>query len=430
MNDERAPGRAGKPNAGPRLGIKLAALGFGVTLAFGVLELSLRLMPQVISPKLLILFEPGLRSKIAAGAYALQKDFRPVVRDDGGPPLFVPKPQSRIISIDATEDGSERSTDEMGFCNPAGRYEGHERIDVIALGDSFSWCHAVRADQAWPALVGERTGLSTFSLGLGGKGLYEYVQLLREFGIAKRPRLVIMNVYGGNDLRDGVAYKEYRDAVAHGEVPPSDDPHNIAPALVSSAIGRHCYALNFIVAWLSRASHSDPGDWEKSGINLRYDVKLPSGAIAFNSENRDRDEMVTARHMEKGSASLTIWNGALQRFADLAREQGFTAVVSYTPAAYAAYAERVSLADQALAPLLTRFDDAQREFLAERSAALGLLFVDLSPDLRAAAGHADAAGLLYGPVHVHLTARGNEVVADALSRFLATKGLTAPREQN
>ena len=423
MSEERAPGgRDGNP-AGPRRGVKAAALALGVTLAVVVLELALRLLPQTISPKLLILFEPGLRSHIAAGAYALQKDARPIVRDDGGPPLFVPKPDSRIVSIDATADGSERSTDEIGFCNPAGRYDGHDRIDVIALGDSFTWCHAVQPEQAWPALLGQRTGLSTFSLGLGGNGLYEYLQLLREFGIPKHPRVVIMNVYGGNDLRDAVAYRDYRAAIDKGEPPPTHDPESIAPSLVSGPLGRHSYALNFVIALVSRVASTGGSDWEKTGINLRYELLLPGGGVEFNVENRDRDEIVTARHMEDGSAPLTVWDAALQRFADLAREHGFTGIVSYTPPAYAAYGERVRLADPSLAPLLERFDDAQRRFLADRAALDGLLFVDLTPDLRAASAHADSSGLLYGPVHVHLTARGNEVVADALARFLAERRL-------
>ncbi|MFN2427225.1 MAG: SGNH/GDSL hydrolase family protein [Candidatus Binatia bacterium] len=425
MKEEHARGHVQGNQAGPRRGVKLAALALGVTLAFATFEVSLRLVPGIISPKALILFEPDLRADIAAGSYALQKDFREVERDDGGPPLFVPKPESPIVSIDAAEDGSERSTDEIGFCNPPGRYAGRERIDVIALGDSFSWCHAVRPEQAWPALVGERTGLSTYSLGLGGKGLYEYVQLLREFGIPKRPRVVIMNVYGGNDLRDGVVYRDYRAAVERGEPPPSDEPENIAPGLVSSAIGRRSYALNFVVAWLSRLAHTDPSKLEKVGIDLRYDVLLSAGEVKFNTENRDRDEIAVARRLESGAAPLTIWDGALERLVALAREHSFAAVVSYTPAAYSAYHGSVRLADPSLAPLLVRFDEAQRRHLSERSASLGLLFLDLTPRLREAAAHTDASGLMYGPVHVHLSARGNEVVAQALASFLAEKGLAS-----
>jgi hypothetical protein len=423
MMDSKTPGSRQQRSGGPGRRVKFAALGFSVLMTLGALEAALRLVPRAISPKLLILFEPGLRARIAAGAFPLQKDFREVVRDDGGPPLFVPRPDSPIVSIDPTADGVERSTDEMGFCNPAGRYAGRERIDVIAIGDSFTWCHAVLPGQAWPALLGDRSGLSTYSLGLGGNGPYEYVQYLREFGIAKQPRAVIMNIYGGNDLRDAVAYRDYRDAIARGERPASRSTEHVAPALMDSVVGRHSYAFNLLLAVASRVADKDKGDWEKAGINFRYQLLLPGGAVEFNVENRDRDEIVSARHEEDGSTPLSIWEGALRRFGELAREHGFTAIVAYTPPAYAAYGDRVRLADPSLAPLLARFDDAQRGFLAAHAAPAGYAFHDLTPALRAASVHADASGLLYGAVHVHLSARGNEVVAEDLAKFLEEQGI-------
>jgi hypothetical protein len=422
MNDLVAPGRGGRASKGPRRSVKLAAALLAAALAFVAFELALRLVPAAIPPKLLILFEPSLRAKAAVGAFPLQRDFREVARDDGGPPLFVPKPDSPVVSIDASADGVERSTDELGFCNPRGTYEGRERIDVIALGDSFSWCHAVRPEEAWPARLGEKIGLAVFSLGLGGKGPYEYVQYLLAFGLVKKPRVVVMNVYGGNDLRDAVTYRDWRDAKARGERPPSSDPQSLAPGLVASAVGRNSYAINFLVALASRLASRDASDWEKAGVDFRYTLALPSGPVKFNVENRDRDEVLTARRVEDGTTTLEIWDDALWRFASLAREHGFRAVVSYTPPAFAAYGELADFHDAPTAALMTAFDESQRRFLAGRSATFGFLFHDLTPDL-AAAARAGGAALLYDPVHVHLTARGNDVVAESLASFCGKLGL-------
>jgi hypothetical protein len=420
MNQRVAPGSGRRGPAGPRPSVKLAALSLAALTSFAVFEIALRLVPGAIPPKLLIVFEPSLRAKIAAGAFPLQRDFREVARDDGGPPLFVPKPNSPVVSIDATADGVDRSTDELGFCNPPGGYEGRDRIDVIALGDSFSWCHAVRPAEAWPARLGEKTGLPVFSLGLGGKGPYEYVQYLVAFGLVKKPRVVVMNVYGGNDVRDAVAFRDYREAARRGEKPPSAEPRNVAPSLVSSVVGRNSYAVNFLVALVSRLADRDASDWEKTGIDFRYTLALATGPVAFNVENRDRDEVISARRLADGSTPLTIWDEALTRFAALAREHGFAAVVSYTPPAYAAYGDLARFDDEAIAPLMTAFDRAQRRFLAERAGLTGFVFHDLGPDLSAAA---HAGDLLYDPVHVHLTKRGNEVVAESLARLFASRGL-------
>ncbi len=407
--------------------MRVVAVAVAVALAMGSLEVALRVAPGAISPKLLILFDPGLRETLATGDFPLKKDWREIARDDDGPPLLVPEPLSRIVSIDRPAGGAERTADELGFCNPPGRAV-RERADVVALGDSFTWCHAVMPGQAWPAQLEDRTGLATLSLGIGGKGLYEYLQLLRAFGLAKKPRVVVMNVYGGNDLRDANYYRMHERALARQEIPPSAEAQNIAPWLVSSAVGRHSYAINFVVAALSRAADWSISDWEKSRIDARYRIGLPGGDVEFNLENRDRDEVQMAERLASGAVQLDIWSDALQRFGLLAREHGFTAIVAYTPAAYAAYAGKVTYSDPSLAALLEAMDEAQRRHLAQRAAKDGYLFHDFSPDLRDATAHEGADELLYDPVHVHLTVRGNEVIAKSLAGFLEERGLaTASR---
>ena len=46
-------------------------------------------------------------------------------------------------------------------------------------------------------------------MGVGGIGPYEYVQVLKQFGLQRRPRIVIMNIYEGNDLRDTLRYWDH-----------------------------------------------------------------------------------------------------------------------------------------------------------------------------------------------------------------------------
>jgi hypothetical protein len=392
---------------------RLALLAFGLVLAVVVLEIALRLVPRAISPRLLVLFEPGLRARIASGAFPLQQDFREIARDDGGAPLFVANPRTRIVSIDEAPGGAERVTDELGFCNPPGRYG--QGIDVLALGDSFSWCHAVTPDRAWPARLGEKTGHAVYSLGRGGTGLHEYLQFLREFGLATRPRVVVMNVYGGNDLRDAEAHAAYRDAVARGEEPPTENPRPIAPDLLASFAGRHSYALNLALAAASRLSSRGSGDWERTGVDFRYVVEAGGRRIDFNLENRDRDEVVTALRLARGELALSLWDAPLERLASLARQHGFRAVVAYTPSAHVAYRDSVAFGNSAMLEELLRLDDAQRRHLSKQASALGFAFHDLTADLRA---NAATGELLYDPVHLHLTERGNDVVAESLSRVV------------
>ena len=422
----------GKPNestrqsaAAVRRSMKFATVSLGVAMAWLALEVSLRIAPHVISPRLLILFEPGLRAEIAAGSFPLEKDYRPIGRDDGGPPLLIAKPSSPIVSVDNATGNVPRTTDEIGFCNRPGKYAGRDRIDVISIGDSFTWCHALQPDQTWSALLEQRSGVSAFDLGLGGLGPYEYVQLLREFGLAKHPRLVIMNVYGGNDLRDAVEYDRYRSAVERGEEPPSDGPQPIAPALAASIVGRHSYALNFLLAVASRATYRGEKDAEKTGVDFHYSIDGVDGPTPFNLENRDRDEVAAARRVQRGATTLALWDDALSRFAALGKEHGFLPVVSYTPSAHTTYADHVRFADPSIAGVLRNLDDAQRAYLAEHAAVYGYSFYDLTPDLRRAAASPRRSELLYDPVNMHFTARGHDVVADAFVRLLADRRISA-----
>jgi hypothetical protein len=405
---------------------KLGAILVGLALGLGALEIGLRIAPGAISPRLLILFEPGLRERIAAGTYPVGRDFVHVARDDQGPPLRVWKPYKPIVSIDAS--GEPRQTDEAGFCNPRGSYAERESIDVIAIGDSFTFCHGVEATDAWPYVLGERAGLSSYNLGRGGSGLYEYLQLLKHFGLAKRPRVVVMNVYAGNDLRDAAYYAEYRDAlVATGE-PPRDELQPAVPWLTHGAVGRHSYAFNFLGAFVTRAAARSRDPDGRSGIDFRYTLELEDGPVPFNVENRDRDEVVFARRLADRQVSLELWEPALRTFVELARDHGFTPVVAYTPSAHAAHGDRTRFHDGSLEPELAAFGAAQRAFLAAKAAELGYVFHDLTPDLRAAAARSTSNALLYDPESVHLTPDGNAVVAESLAALLESRAAaTRPR---
>lgn len=180
-------------------------------LAVLLLEALLRLAPGIVPPGFLFHFEPGLRSRMAAGRLPILNDTFLFDRDDGGPPLRLWKPFVKVPyrDFDRTGDRANSQTDEIGFCNPPGSYQ-QPTIDVVTLGDSFTWCNAIDPLDSWPLQLSELTGYATYNLGRGGVGLYEHLQILKRFGIAKKPRFVILNFYEGNDLRDAYRYHSYR----------------------------------------------------------------------------------------------------------------------------------------------------------------------------------------------------------------------------
>jgi hypothetical protein len=138
----------------------------------------------------------------------------------------------------------------------------------------------------------------------------------------------------------------------------------------------------------------------------------------MNVQNNDQDEVRTARDLASGALTVELFDPALDRFAALAREDGFLPVVAYAPTAYTAYAEWIQFRDPTLAPLLADFSRRQREHLATATAARGLTWVDLTPSLQAAARDRHGRELLYYPINVHYTPAGQTVVAGTLAEAI------------
>jgi hypothetical protein len=411
-----------------------------VAITLALLELALRAAPGALLPlKLLKRFRAEVRLEIADRlGLPSASQMRVLERDDGGPELQLRKPGT-LVTWDFKSE-NERGAFEMdsqGFCNaPRDRYERGE-IELIAVGDSFTECLVASPEATWPSQLGALAGRSVYSLGKGGIGPYEYLQILKRFGLEKRPRVVVMNLYEGNDLRDAVRHLEYVEAARAGRAQRTlagdrnEDPFDYQAAL-DHPLGRHSYALNLVVVALGQAWEGvrnavvrTLGGKAPEHVNFRYALRFPGASVPFNPQNADESEVRVARLLRAGEVSLGAFDLALEGFAALAREHGFAGIVSYSPSAHTAYAPWVEFEDPSLGPLLAWFSAAQRQHVAERCAALGLAFADLTPALQAAARERGERELLYFPVNVHYTEAGHRLVAETLAGVLAGRGAAA-----
>lgn len=403
----------------------IATVGVVVLLTWLGVEIGFRLAPGLIPESLLKRFEHSVRLEIAERRFLPnESETWTPERTDGGPPLKLFKPHAEI-AWDFPDTGKHGRTrmDDLGFCNAPEDDPNRAHIDVIAVGDSFTACHAPAPEQSWPSLLGRRLGLGSYNLGRGGYGPYEYLELLRLFGLAKTPRYVVMQIYEGNDLRDATRYFDYRAASPAAQRLFLDragwNPLRFEPAgWLDNPLGRHSYAYDFAVVGsaveISNLVDTLADDPDRT-IDLRYDIRLPDGRIAMNTQNNDQDEVRTARELAAGALHLTAFDGAIDGFADLARSHGFVPVLAYAPAAYTAYADVVEFEDPKMAGLLRGFSASQREHIRARAAADGLVFVDLTPALQAAAADPEQRELLYFPINVHYAPAGQRVVADTIA---------------
>ncbi len=411
MNDKRSTRKGGAGRG--RLLATLILLLVSVAIPLGLFEVVLRSYPQIISLPVLKEIPNPLRREIAARLGLPLKQARrciaPAERSDHGPELCLATPDFEWIHLldpaDRESGAEERiPQDANGFCNPPGK-AARKHDDIQFIGDSFTWCWTVRADQTFSALLEEALGLTTYDLGFPGIGPYEYLEILKRFGLARSPRMVVMNVYEGNDFRDALRYWEGVEKYRAGTVGDGGSGGRsmglFKRLLVSS------YSLSFIKAAVESTAKRITGD----RIDFHYRVEADGQTVPMNVANADRDEVKNARALEQGKVSLSVWDDAFAAYVKLAREQGFLPVVTYIPSAYTAYAASVRFADPQVGSLVKNLSRRQREYLAQLAERFDFTYIDLTPAIQRGVTQGPLA---YYPANVHLTRRGHELIANIL----------------
>jgi SGNH hydrolase-like domain, acetyltransferase AlgX len=88
--------------------------------------------------------------------------------------------------------------DAEGFRNDAVR----GKIDVAALGDSFTDATTGLVDESWPIRLGKITGRTVQNYGTSGFGPQQELYALRDYALRRKPKWVVLAFCAGNDLSD------------------------------------------------------------------------------------------------------------------------------------------------------------------------------------------------------------------------------------
>jgi hypothetical protein len=376
----------------------------------------LRIVPSLIPIAVLHRFTPSLREAVAERLNLPTARNRPVIlaadRSDGGPDIFILRPhanENRADPEDLALGAVERIvSDAEGFCNRPER-AARPLADVILIGDSFTWCVGVGPEMAAAAAFEDVTGLKTLTLGVPGIGPWEYLQIYRRFGAKRQPKIVVMNLYEGNDLRDIRRFEEFRATGRQRKREAIGGPFawSYALAFTKAAIEEQIRKLR-----------------DRNRDDFRYEVQAEGRTISMNVGNADQDELASAYAMAAGRLDPSLYEGPLKAFAELARAEGFRPVLAYIPSAYTAYARSVRFADEKAGRAVREMSEKQRTWLAANAPRLGLPFVDMTPSFRRAA---ETGLLTHFPANMHLTPAGHKVAAEALAAGLPSADLAAAR---
>jgi hypothetical protein len=417
-----------------RLG-KLIAYLIPVIVILAGLEVVLHLMPGLVPIDFLQHFHDDMRLEVARKLdLPNRSDVQPVERDDGGPLLKKYRPDIAITLPFGDEEATDTIvTDDLGFCNPPSRPYAREKIDIMVIGDSLTWCTSVKPSEAWPAFLADLSGESTYNLGYPGIGLYEYLVFLRKFGLSKSPDVVVLSISEGNDYRDALRYWRFK---THGVV---DEQLGHDAGLLHDLLGPVSLVYNMAVgAWrevvqpkrTSALAGDTPLDSrlasiDKKKVDFRYTLDFGEERVPFNIRNADRDEVAHIIVVAEGLADFSIFDDALSEFMNLAETHDFIPVVIYSPSAHIVYEDYTIFEAPWIKPLARTYSERLRAYGREAAGRFGYHYLDLTDPLKDEVrrqGSERASKLLYYPGSIHYSVEGNLVVARELAAFLKTLG--------
>jgi hypothetical protein len=363
------------------------------------------LLTLVAADRLLYFASPWLPASLDH-ALSPHAQLRRILADPDGQP-WVFAENIRYARSGASIDG--HPADALGYRNPAGQAVEGMTTDVLLLGDSFTWGTEERtvADYLREDLAPQ----AIYSAGMGGEGIPEWRYHYRHFldHAARPPRVVVLNFYSGNDVRDTWHWLAIRDRF--GTVSSA-----VYFAYLASAADREQLGAS----WLSRNG---------TLLELRYLLDHALANLAASSNPEDRPAALPAtvpasrfyiRHEPNPAAvSQEILDEIKASvLAIRAAEPSTIIVLSYIPSSGALYGKLVGDCPGCI-------EDARRQpvisaKLAGLARDLGLVYVDPTADLRRDAMQAAILN------DTHFNPRGYALYAGYVARAVRAAEAASP----
>jgi hypothetical protein len=371
----------------------VAVVGFGVLLAWLLLEILLRAFFFSLPPRLQLVLDDVHQTPFTDAKLLPDPIWQPD-RDY----LTITRPVTDFEQFGSAEVRFTVTTETLWDSRAAFRTRQawvDRHVDGVAVGDSFTFCFVDAAD-CWVQQLGESTGRNLINLGITSTGSVSHLRVLHDFGLPLQPSLVIWQWYG-ND-----ANEDYGLATLRGETTiASPTPPPPAPDLNWWDKNSAVYVL--LKLYLGSDEEFDASlqflDRERStggGLDLAFG--RPYLWDAFDMD---------LPHNQYG------WERSQQAFheaSDAVSGYGGTLLFVLIPTKEQVYWDRAE-------PLLgaEKMDLLQRSYdmMLAVCETEGVACIDLLPVLQA---HADEQ--LYYTTDIHLNPRGNAVVADAIAAWL------------
>jgi hypothetical protein len=100
----------------------------------------------------------------------------------------------------------EYQTDENGFRNAPGQ----QQADIVFIGDSYTEAAQIKESDTLVRRVAQLSGRSVVNLARGAYGPRQELIVLQRYGLAYKPRVVVWQLFEGNDLNDAEAFAKWQ----------------------------------------------------------------------------------------------------------------------------------------------------------------------------------------------------------------------------
>jgi hypothetical protein len=337
---------------------------------------------------------------------------------------FVDKPQAYRTYPNAPPGyGSVEctlSTDERGFRNQT----DIEPYDIVVLGDSFAEGSNVSDEHAWPVRLARKSGLSVYNLGMSGYDPIHYLASLKEYGLALRPSYVLCLLYEGNDFRSARSDRKRTQPAVSKRVQRYFKQSPLIRAfdnLLIDTFGpinstRLVKGVE-LLDWLPLATRDGPSakHYAFAPKQLR-DLYASERAFSLDRHWLNPRSLIAEMNklcVEAGCRLIVVYaptkaHVTLPLLADRLPAKKVRDFTAYS------IREKLPAADAFLANLLDRVD-AKESVVGEWCRRESISFFSVTVPLRRAALDGKQVYYTYDQ---HWTPDGNDVVADAVSRFL------------
>ncbi len=292
----------------------------------------------------------------------------------------------------------------LGLRGPELAPKAAGELRLLAIGDSFTLAIQHDEDQTWEARLGrglsERLGrpVSVLNGGVDSVGTEVALSVMNRVVPAADVDAVLLTFYTGNDFTDNRPMEDLIRTMGRGEVfDPSSAPPPPEEALGTgwgALLGRHSYIYTYYQARLE----------------ARKLAADPAATAAFREHLMIFGDPAQLRRAAPFTARL------LRQYGDDCRRLRVDCYLAVAPPSFAVHTERLATTWETygLGDVPADLDAPTRAVLAAAPGDLPTL--DLSAPLRAASGRE-----LYFTFDGHWNARGSEVVAEALTDWLAPR---------